>query len=82
MANTIDDNDAPSENVNLNGVLNNYYRDAINPIDSYEMLCETFLKGSDTPTDYANILKIEEYDFIYKNRIHKSKGGGGGRHVY
>ena len=132
MANTIDDNDAPSENVNLNGVLNNYYRDAINPIDSYEidskyyeideikdipsinsqykyrvlhiniqglmssfenlkillkrfenenilidivLLCETFLKGSDTQTDYANILKIEEYDFIYKNRINKSKGG-------
>ena len=42
------------------------------------LLCETFLKGSDTQTDYANILKIEEYDFIYKNRINKSKGGGGG----
>ena len=42
------------------------------------LLCETFLKGSDTQTDNANILKIEEYDFIYTNRINKSKGGGGG----
>ena len=39
------------------------------------LICEIFLHGSNTDSNYENICKISGYDFIFKNRQKKTKGG-------
>ncbi len=71
--------------LNIQGLLSSLekLKHLINKLESnyvyidFILICETFLRGTDSESSIMNACAISGYDFVYKSRMNMSKGGVG-----